>query len=223
MKIAVDSSWADVLDPICKQPYYKRIVRFLEDEIEAGKTIYPAMDHVFQALQSTPFADIKVVILGQDPYHQSGQAHGLSFSVLPGIKIPPSLANIYKEIQRDLGIEPAAHGCLQAWAMQGVLLLNASLTVLESKPMSHAKIGWHQFTDEIISEISNRKEGIIFLLWGKFAQNKKVLIDTSKHTILEAPHPSPLSAHTGFIGCGHFGTVNKILKKNKQLPIDWKL
>jgi uracil-DNA glycosylase len=223
MKIALDHSWGEVIHPLTKKPYYKNITRFLQREYESRKKIYPEIDNVFKALQLTPFDNIKVVILGQDPYHGAGQANGLAFSVLEDVKIPPSLQNIFKELQSDIGACAPKNGSLLAWAKQGVFLLNSSLTVEADKPNSHATIGWHQFTDDIISEISNRKEGIIFLLWGKFAQNKKMLIDTTKHFILEAPHPSPLSAHKGFLGCKHFSKVNEILKKNNQKLINWKL
>jgi uracil-DNA glycosylase len=223
MKISLDNSWGEVLAPLTKKQAYKNIVLYLNKEYEKSTTIYPAIDNVFAAMQVTPFDKIKVVLLGQDPYHGAGQANGLAFSVLEDVKIPPSLQNIFKELQADIGLPLPKDGNLLPWAKQGVFLLNSSLTVEANKPNSHAKIGWHQFTDDIISAISEQKNGVIFLLWGKFAQDKKMLIDTTKHFILEAPHPSPLSAHKGFLGCKHFSKVNEILKTNNQKIINWKL
>ena len=224
MDVKIDTTWKEVLKQEFTKPYFEQIVNFLKTEKSAGKIIYPAGSNIFNAFNKTPFDKVKVVILGQDPYHGYGQAHGLSFSVLPGVKIPPSLQNIFKEIKSDIGIDqPANAGDLMHWAQQGVLLLNASLTVREGEPMSHTKFGWAQFTDAVITTISEKKENIIFLLWGKFAQDKQMLIDTDSHYILKAAHPSPLSAHNGFFGCEHFSKTNEILVKHGENPIDWKL
>ena len=199
-------------------------MNFLKTEKAAGKIIYPPGPLIFNAFDQTPFDQVKVVIIGQDPYHGPGQAHGLSFSVPPGIKPPPSLVNIFKEIKADIGIQmPADLGDLTHWAKQGVLLLNAALTVRAGEPFSHAKIGWAQFTDAVIQKISDEKEHIIFLLWGKFAQEKKALIDEGSHHVLKAAHPSPLSAHNGFMGCGHFSKINQLLVCDGKAPIDWSI
>ena len=188
------------------------------------KVIYPPGTLIFNAFNQTPFNKLKVVIIGQDPYHGAGQAHGLSFSVQNGIKPPPSLVNIYKEIQRDIGIAmPKEYGNLTNWAQQGVLLLNAALTVRDGEPFSHAKFGWADFTDSVIQKISDNKKGVVFLLWGKFAQDKQVLIDETKHHVLKAAHPSPFSADKGFFGCKHFSKTNEFLVKEGHQPIDWKL
>ena len=219
--VQIHSSWQTVLQPEFDKPYFKEIIRFLKTEKEAGKIIYPPGSVLFNAFNLTPFDKVKVVILGQDPYHGKGQAHGLSFSVLDGVKPPPSLANIYKELKADIGMEIPMHGNLTSWAEQGVLLLNASLTVRDGEPMSHAKIGWAKFTNAVIELISEQKEHVVFILWGKFAQEKKALINTDAHFVLQSAHPSPLSAHTGFLGCKHFSLTNEILGKIKSSPIDW--
>ena len=223
MDVKIEDSWKEVLKDEFEKPYFGPIVQFLKTEKSAGKTIYPAGSNIFNAFNKTPFSNVKVVILGQDPYHGYGQAHGLSFSVQPGVKFPPSLQNIFKEIQTDTGVGGFSTGDLTAWAEQGVLLLNAALTVRESEPMSHAKIGWAQFTDAVIRTISDNKENVIFLLWGKFAQDKQILINTDSHYVLKAAHPSPLSAHNGFFGCKHFSKTNEILVKHGENPINWKL
>ena len=224
MDVKINDSWKQVLKEEFEKPYFEQIVNFLKTERAAGKTTFPSGPNIFNAFNKTPFDKVKVVILGQDPYHGFGQAHGLSFSVLPGLKIPPSLQNIFKEIKADIGVEnPPNFGDLTHWAEQGILLLNAALTVRDGEPMSHAKIGWAQFTDAVIKTISDKKENVIFLLWGKFAQDKQVLINTDSHYILKAAHPSPLSAHNGFFGCKHFSKTNEILVKHGENPIDWKL
>ena len=224
MDVQIDDTWKAVLKDEFTKPYFQEIVSFLKTEKLAGKTIYPQGSLIFNAFNQTPFDKLKVVILGQDPYHGKGQAHGLSFSVLPGIKPPPSLVNIFKELKTDIGMDmPSNFGDLTAWAKQGVLLLNAALTVRDGEPFSHAKFGWPQFTDAVIEKISDEKENIIFILWGKFAQDKKVLIDEGKHFILQSAHPSPFSAHKGFLGSKHFSTTNNLLVKLKQQPIDWQI
>src|ERR1700744_5815906 len=223
MNVQIESSWKVVLRDEFTKPYFLEIATFLKVEKAAGKTIYPPGPLIFNAFKQTPFDDVKVVILGQDPYHGAGQAHGLSFSVPTGIKPPPSLVNIYKEIQSDIGVTmPVNYGDLTTWAQQGVLLLNAILTVRANEPASHSKIGWMNFTDTVIKKISDEKTGIVFLLWGKFAHEKQSLIDETKHHVLKAAHPSPFSAHNGFFGCRHFSTANKILIKSGLEPIDWK-
>ena len=224
MDVKINDFWKQALKEEFEKPYFGQIVNFLKTEKATGKTIFPAGSNIFNAFNKTPFNKVKVVILGQDPYHGIGQAHGLSFSVLEGVKIPPSLQNIFKEIKADIGVEnPPNFGDLTHWAEQGILLLNAALTVRNGEPMSHAKIGWAQFTDAVIKTISDKKENVIFLLWGKFAQDKQILINTDSHYILKAAHPSPLSAHNGFFGCKHFSKTNEILVKHGENPIDWKL
>jgi uracil-DNA glycosylase len=224
MKVQIHPSWEKVLKNEFDKPYFKEMVTFLKTEKEAGKTIFPPGAQIFNAFNYTPFNEVKVVILGQDPYHGKGQAHGLSFSVCKGVKPPPSLVNIFKELKADIGIDmPNNFGDLSQWASQGVLLLNGALTVRENEPFSHAKCGWANFTNAVIETLSYEKENIIFVLWGKFAQDKIVLIDEGKHFILQAPHPSPLSAHKGFLGCKHFSTINTILVKLSMQPIDWKI
>ena len=220
--VAINSpTWKEVLATERQEDYFKQITHFIERERAAGKTIYPANNEVFNALSLTPLSDVRVVILGQDPYHGAGQAHGLAFSVKPGIAFPPSLQNIFKELKSDLGIEAPKHGCLSDWAAQGVLLLNASLTVENGKPLSHSQVGWERFTDTVIRKVNENRSDIIFMLWGSFAQKKAVLIDSQKHHILTAPHPSPLSAHRGFMGCRHFSKANQILEIQGQRAIDW--
>ena len=224
MDVQIEQSWKEVLKNEFKNPYFLEIDTFLKIEKNAGKIIYPPGPLIFNAFNQTPFNKVRVVIIGQDPYHNPGQAHGLSFSVPNGIKPPPSLVNIYKEIQSDLGIPmPSGYGNLTSWAQQGVLLLNAMLTARANEPASHSKIGWMNFTDTVISKISDEKKGVIFLLWGKFAQEKQLLIDETKHFVLKAAHPSPLSAHTGFFGCKHFSKTNDLLTKQGLATINWKL
>ncbi len=201
----------------------QRLSEFLRAELRAGKTIYPPPKRIFAALDATPFEQVKVVILGQDPYHGPGQAHGLCFSVLPGVPPPPSLLNIFAEIERDLHIPRPDHGCLLPWARQGVLLLNSVLTVERGLAGSHQGKGWEGFTDAVIDALNREREGLVFLLWGSYAQAKGKLIDSRRHRLLKAPHPSPLSAHRGFIGCGHFSMTNRWLRENSQPEIDWKL
>ncbi|BFM20305.1 uracil-DNA glycosylase [Gilvimarinus japonicus] len=221
--IQLESGWLAELGDEFDQPYMRQLKTFLKAEKQAGKVIYPPSGEMFNAFNSTPFAQVKVVILGQDPYHGPGQAHGLSFSVPSGVRIPPSLQNIFKEIERDLGIPRPNHGNLQAWAEQGVLLLNATLSVEQANAGSHQKRGWEQFTDHAIEALNRDREGLVFLLWGSYAQKKGRLIDTNKHLVLKSVHPSPLSAHRGFLGCGHFSQVNEYLQAKGQAPIDWAL
>ena len=224
MDVKIEASWKEVLKNEFTKPYFQQIVTFLKTERMAGKTIYPSGSMIFNAFNHTPFEKVKVVILGQDPYHGPGQAHGLCFSVQDGVAPPPSLINIYKEIQSDIGVGMnAANGNLTKWAGQGVFLLNASLTVRANEPMSHAKIGWAEFTDAVIKKISDEKKGVVFLLWGKFAQEKQALIDETKHHVLKAAHPSPFSADKGFFGCKHFSKANEFLVKEGLAPVDWKL
>ena len=223
MDVQIEESWKQVLKNEFDKEYFQRITTLLKTEKVMGKIIYPPGPLIFNAFNQTPFSEVKVVILGQDPYHNKGQAHGLSFSVCDGIAKPPSLNNIFKELKNDLGIEISPNGNLQKWASQGVLMLNASLTVRQNEPGSHAKIGWLQFTDQVIKKISDEKEGIIFILWGKFAQEKQSLIDETKHFVLKAAHPSPFSADNGFFGCKHFSKTNELLMKQQKAPIDWKL
>jgi uracil-DNA glycosylase len=223
MDVKIESSWKELLKDEFAQPYFEDIVNHLKTEKEQGKTIYPPGSKIFNAFNTTPFDHVKVVILGQDPYHGPGQAHGLCFSVPDGVPPPPSLVNIFKELQKDLGLKIPQHGNLTHWAKQGVFLLNASLTVRAGEPMSHAKIGWARFTDSVIKIISQHKKHVVFFLWGKFAQEKKVLIDESKHLVLKAAHPSPLSAESGFFGCRHFSKANEYLVAQKIDPVDWSL
>lgn len=224
MDVKIEPSWKAELKEEFKKPYFLQIATFLKTEKALNKVIYPPGTLIFNAFNQTPFNKLKVVIIGQDPYHGAGQAHGLSFSVQNGIKPPPSLVNIYKEIQQDIGIAmPKEYGNLTNWAQQGVLLLNAALTVRDGEPFSHAKFGWADFTDSVIQKISDKKKGVVFLLWGKFAQDKQVLIDETKHHVLKAAHPSPFSADKGFFGCKHFSKTNEFLVKEGHQPIDWKL
>ena len=224
MDVHIDKSWKEVLKNEFPQPYFLDIFRFLKRETEAHKIILPQEQLIFNAFNQTPFDKVRVVILGQDPYHNPGQAHGLCFSVPIETKPPRSLVNIYKEIQADTGISmPLEYGNLTHWAEQGVLLLNAILTVGANDPASHAKIGWMNFTDAVIKKISENKKGVIFLLWGNFAQQKQSLIDESKHFLLKAPHPSPFSANKGFFGCRHFSKTNELLIQQGGAPIDWEL
>lgn len=216
-------SWQTHLNSEFEQTYMQQLNAFLRAEKGQGKVIYPHCCNWFHALEATPLDNVKVVILGQDPYHQPNQAHGLCFSVLPGIKTPPSLVNIYKELQTDLGIKPVNHGYLESWAKQGVLLLNAVLTVEESKANAHQGKGWERFTDKVISIVNEQCNNVVFMLWGGYAQKKGAMIDTAKHLVLKAPHPSPLSAHRGFLGCRHFSQVNGYLEQHGKKAIDWQL
>ncbi|UTF61083.1 uracil-DNA glycosylase [Gilvimarinus sp. DA14] len=221
--IQLEPGWLAELEGEFEKPHMQALKAFLQREKQAGKTIYPPSPLMFNAFNSTPFKQVKVVILGQDPYHGPGQAHGLSFSVPIGVRPPPSLQNMFKEIERDLGIPRPDHGCLQNWADQGVLLLNATLSVEQGRAGSHQNQGWEQFTDAAIDALNRDREGLVFLLWGSYAQKKGRLIDTRKHLVLTSPHPSPLSAHRGFIGNGHFAKANEYLQARGVEPIDWRL
>ena len=223
MNIRIEESWKEVLKEEFDKNYFQHIITFLKAEKASGKIIYPPGPLFFNAFEKTPFPKLKVVILGQDPYHNKGQAHGLSFSVPDGIPKPPSLINIFKELKSDLGLDIPENGNLEKWASQGVLLLNTSLSVRQNEPGSHSQTGWLQFTDTVIKKISDKKEGIVFLLWGKFAQEKQSLIDETKHYVLKAAHPSPFSADKGFFGCKHFSKTNELLMKQNKAPIDWNL
>lgn len=223
MDVKIEASWKALLQDEFKKPYFKQIVEHLKTEKSQGKTIYPSGSNIFHAFDATPFDNVKVVILGQDPYHGPNQAHGLSFSVQPGVPPPPSLLNIYKELHEDVGIPIPRHGYLEKWAAQGVLLLNASLTVRAGEANSHSKIGWEKFTDTVIQSISDKQNNVVFLLWGKFAQSKAALIDQAKHLILKSAHPSPLAAHSGFFGNHHFSKTNQYLMQHGKDPIDWAL
>ncbi len=218
------TTWQDALGPQKEAEYFTRLMARIQSEREAGKVIYPPQQDVFNALKFTPLESVKVVILGQDPYHGPDQAHGLCFSVLPGVKTPPSLINIYKELAADIdGFVIPKHGTLTRWAEQGVLLLNTVLTVEQGKAHSHAKWGWETFTDAVIDAVNRHQQGVVFLLWGSHAQKKGMHIDTSKHHVLSAPHPSPLSAHRGFLGCKHFSQTNQLLSSQNKSPINWQL
>ena len=219
----IEKSWKEMLQDDFSSQYFIELKTKLLLENKIGKQIYPKSSFIFNAYNSTPFNQVKVVIIGQDPYHGFGQAHGLSFSVPKGIKQPPSLANIIKELKTDLNITCSDNGDLSKWAAQGVLLLNSILTVEANNPTSHKKIGWGKFTDSTIKKLSENKFGIIFLLWGKFAHEKERLIDTQKHHILKAAHPSPFSAHKGFFGSNHFSKTNKILRENGSKEIEWQI
>lgn len=216
-------NWQTVLGAERKKPYFQQILSTIEQERASGKTVYPANRDIFAAFQSTPFEQVRVVIIGQDPYHGPGQAHGLCFSVQEGVPFPPSLQNIFKELEADIGMTKPAHGCLQPWAEQGVLLLNTVLSVRAGQAHSHKDLGWEQFTDAVIAEINLQRQGVIFLLWGSHAQKKGASIDSRKHTVLRAPHPSPLSAHRGFFGCKHFSKTNEILRSRGEKEIDWSI
>lgn len=223
MDVKIEDSWKNVLSKEFTKPYFLQIATHLKTEKATKAVIYPPGSLIFNAFEQTPFDKVKVVILGQDPYHGPQQAMGLSFSVPDGIQPPPSLMNIYKELKNDIGMPIPRTGNLTPWAKQGVLLINAILTVRANEAASHSKIGWMHFTDAVIRKLSDEKKGIVFLLWGKFAQEKQVLIDETKHHVLKAAHPSPLSAHNGFWGCKHFSRANEILIKQGLEPIDWKL
>lgn len=221
--IKLEASWRAQLASELKQDYMASLYQFLDAEKNAAKVIYPDESLWFGALDSTPFDKVKVVILGQDPYHGPNQAHGLCFSVMPGVPVPPSLVNIYKELELDFGIAPANHGYLQAWADQGVLLLNSVLTVEQAKAGAHQGKGWEKFTDAVIAAINEQREGVVFLLWGAYAHKKGAMIDRDKHLVLQSPHPSPLSAHRGFYGNQHFSRTNSYLATKGLSPIEWQL
>ena len=221
--VQLDDSWLSELQGEFEQPYMQQLRDFLQAEKAAGKAIFPPGALIFNALNSTPLDKVRVVIIGQDPYHGPGQAHGLSFSVPPGVRTPPSLRNIFKEINRDLGLPIPQHGCLHSWAERGVLLLNAVLTVEQGQAGSHAKRGWERFTSRVIELVNERCEHCVFLLWGSYAQRKGEQIDRTRHCVLTSVHPSPLSAHRGFIGNGHFSAANDYLVSNGLAPIDWSL
>jgi len=222
VKVKIEESWAQMLENEFDKPYFQYIIRQVKTFKEEQLVIFPPGPKIFNAFDSTPFHQVKAIIIGQDPYHRKGQAMGLSFSVPRTMSIPPSLRNIYKEMDRDLGIKPATHGDLSAWATQGVFLLNAILTVEEGKPGSHKDLGWHLFTDAVIRLLSEKRENLIFLLWGNFAKQKKALIDNKKHLILESAHPSPLAGNA-FQGCAHFSKANQYLVQNNLEPIDWQI
>lgn len=222
-EIKLHSQWRQAIGEEFNKDYMHSLREFLIQRKQQGAVIYPPAGEWFSALNSTPFDDVRVVILGQDPYHGAGQAHGLCFSVRPDIKVPPSLANIYKEIKSDLSIDQPNHGCLMSWAQQGVLLLNATLTVEDANAGAHQGKGWEQFTDQVIKTINDCREGVVFMLWGSYAQKKSSMIDSSRHLVLKSVHPSPLSAYRGFFGCGHFSTANRYLSEQGLDQINWQL
>ncbi len=222
-RIKLEPSWKQHVGDWLLRPDMQALSAYLRERKQAGARIFPPGPHIFTAFEATPFDAVKVVILGQDPYHGPGQAHGLCFSVRPGVPVPPSLLNIYKELNADLGITPPDHGCLLPWARQGVLLLNAVLTVEESRAGAHQGKGWEGFTDHVIQTLAEQREGLVFLLWGSYAQAKGKVIDARRHRVLRAPHPSPLSAHRGFLGCGHFSATQRYLQERGVTPIDWRL
>lgn len=219
----LESSWQPYLAPEFEKLYMQQLKSFLRQEKDQKKIIYPKSTDIFHAFELTPYDKIKVVILGQDPYHGPGQAHGLCFSVKPGIRMPPSLINIFKELRSDLGVSMPKDGCLESWAKQGVLLLNSVLTVEQGQPASHEGRGWEQFTDKVISILNAEKTGLVFVLWGSYAQRKGQFIDETRHLVLKAPHPSPLSANRGFLGCHHFSKINEYLKNEGKSPIEWQI
>lgn len=221
--VQLNPAWLAHLEGEFSQDYMQSLRQFLRNEKSQGKQIYPPGEQIFSALNTTPLDQVKVVILGQDPYHGSGQAHGLCFSVLPGVVVPPSLKNIFKELKADLGVPTPSHGYLESWAQQGVLLLNAVLTVEKSMAASHQGKGWEQFTDKVVEVVNQSKEQVVFLLWGSYAQKKGQIIDRKRHHVMQSTHPSPLSAHRGFLGCRHFSQANQYLEKTGQQPIDWSL
>ncbi|MFW5887472.1 MAG: uracil-DNA glycosylase [Bacteriovoracia bacterium] len=221
--IQMEDSWKELLWDEFQKPYMCELKRFLQLELSQGKTIYPQAQDIFQAFNQTPFDKVKVVIIGQDPYHGPDQAHGMCFSVRPGIRPPPSLRNIYKELESDIAAKTPSHGYLINWARQGVLMLNAVLTVEKTKAGSHHGKGWERFTDRVIDILNEEKNNLVFLLWGSPAQKKASQVNHKKHLILKAPHPSPLSAHRGFLGCRHFSKVNNYLQQHHLTPIDWQL
>lgn len=217
------STWKDLLASEYRLPYMKELMGWLEEERAMGKTIYPPQEDIYNALDFTPFAQVRVVILGQDPYHGPGQAHGLAFSVQKGVRIPPSLQNIYKELESDLGIVPPPHGNLEAWARQGVLMLNNVLTVEDGQAASHHGRGWEKFTDKVIELLNKEKEGLVFILWGSPAQKKASIVDPKKHYLIKSVHPSPLSAYRGFLGSKPFSKTNEFLVSRKMAKINWQL
>ncbi|MEO6188194.1 MAG: uracil-DNA glycosylase [Ginsengibacter sp.] len=219
----MEKSWKNELQGEFAKPYFQNITAFIKTEKAAGKIIFPPGPLIFNAFSKTPFSKVKVVILGQDPYHNEGQAQGLSFSVPPGVPLPPSLVNIFKELKADIGMDRPVTGDLESWASQGVFLLNAALTVRKNEPGSHSNIGWHQFTNAVIERLSEVQKGIVFLLWGRFAQEKQGYIDEKKHFVLKAAHPSPFSADKGFFGRRHFSKTNDLLMSQNKAPIDWKI
>ena len=221
--VRLEPGWLKHLEPEFEQPYMAQLRGFLLAEKRAGKRIFPRGDEFFSALDHTPLDRVKVVILGQDPYHGEGQAHGLCFSVRPGVPVPPSLQNIYRELNDELGLPIPGHGCLTSWADQGVLLLNSVLSVECARAASHRGQGWEQFTDRVVQVVNAEREGVVFMLWGSYAQKKGAIIDRQKHCVLTAPHPSPLSAHRGFFGCGHFAAANEYLQGRGETPIDWRV
>lgn len=221
--VQLENSWLAQLEDEFGKPYMQQLRQFLMTRKAHKAVIYPPGSQIFNALNATGFDKVRVVILGQDPYHGPGQAHGLCFSVLPGTKVPPSLANIYREIHQNLGLAVPAHGYLQHWAEQGVLLLNSVLTVERGQAGSHQNKGWETFTDVVVHKLEQKRKNLVFMLWGSYAQDKGAVIDARKHLILKAPHPSPLSAHRGFLGCGHFSKANTWLQEHQQTPIDWSL
>ena len=222
-RIKLEASWKARVGEYLKRDEMRQLSAFLRERQHAGAQIHPPPARIFGALEATPFDAVKVVLLGQDPYHGPGQAHGLCFSVQPGVPVPPSLDNVFKELQRDLGVARPDHGCLLPWARQGVLLLNAVLTVEQGRAGAHQGRGWEGFTDHIVDVLNRERDGLVFLLWGSYAQAKGKMIDTARHRVLRAPHPSPLSAHRGFIGCGHFSATNEYLARHGKRPIDWAL
>lgn len=222
-RIRLEPSWKARIGDYLQREDIAALGAFLRQRKAQGLRIYPPGAQIFSAFDATPFDAVKVVILGQDPYHGAGQAHGLCFSVRPGVAVPPSLDNIFKEIQHDLGIARPDHGCLTPWAERGVLLLNAVLTVEDGRAGAHQGKGWEGFTDHVVDVLNREKEGLVFLLWGSYAQAKGKMIDAGRHRVLKAPHPSPLSAHRGFMGCGHFSATNEYLVRKGQTPIDWSL
>ena len=221
--IDLEASWLQPLEGEFELPYMQQLRAFLEQEKRAGKRIFPRGNEFFEAFRQTPLSRVKVVILGQDPYHGEGQAHGLCFSVRPGVSVPPSLQNIYKEINGELGFAIPAHGYLGSWAEQGVLLLNSVLSVESGRAASHQGKGWELFTDRVIEVVNAQRTGVVFLLWGGYAQRKGEKIDADRHCVLKAPHPSPLSAHRGFFGCGHFVAANQYLARQGSVPVDWRI
>ncbi len=225
--IQLEPSWKARVGDWLLRPEMRELSAFLRQRKAAGARVFPPGPQIFAAFDATPFEKVKVVVLGQDPYHGRGQAHGLSFSVMPGVPVPPSLLNIYKELEDDGNVVPPFrrpdHGCLLPWAWQGVLLLNAVLTVEEGRAGAHQGKGWEGFTDHVVDVLNREREGLVFLLWGSYAQAKGKVIDTRRHRVLRAPHPSPLSAHRGFLGCRHFSQANDYLQRNRQAPIDWRL
>lgn len=218
----LEASWQKALSDELEKPYITELQNFLDKERAEGRVIFPPKDLIFNAFQHTPYDKVKVVIVGQDPYHGPNQAHGLSFSVQKGIKLPPSLQNIFKEVGANVGGFKTSHGCLLSWADQGVLMLNSILTVRQGQPASHQGKGWEQFTDAALRKLNEQEKPLVFMLWGKYAQQKGLFLDAHKHLILKSPHPSPFSAHTGFFGCGHFSKANEFLEKSRQTAIDWR-